>query len=139
MKKIKYLGILLLALVLVGCGTKKYTEYTEINYQQLQQKLENKDSFAIVIGSDTCSACKEYHKTMVNVIKDKRVEIFYLDLNETTEEEYAKIYSSYVITSTPTTIFFVEGKEKTTYDRIIGAGSYGDVVKSLKKYGFIGD
>lgn len=140
MKKIIILFAVLFSILLVGCGNKiKYTDYTELKIDELQQKLDNKDSFVLVLGSSTCSACAKYRETMKNVIKDKQVEIFYLDLHALTEEEYAKIYSKYVVTSTPTTVFIKEGLETSTYDRIIGAASYSDVVNSLKKLGFLGD
>jgi thiol-disulfide isomerase/thioredoxin len=83
--------------------------YTELSYDELQTKL------------------------------DKKVEIFFLDLNQLTDEEYAKIYSKYVVTSTPTTIFISEGLETSTYERIIGAAGYSDIVQSLKTHGYIGD
>lgn len=131
-------AIAILSLVLLT-GCKKYNGYTELSFSELQTKLENKDSFVLVIGSSTCSACSKYKETMKDVISDKQVEIFYLDLQLLSEEEYAKIYSKYVIVSTPTTIFIKDGLETSTYDRITGAASYTDIVKNLEKHGFIGE
>jgi predicted bacteriocin transport accessory protein len=123
---------------LTGCSDSDKV-YTELSYDELQTKLDNKDSFVLVIGSSTCSACAKYKETMREVVKDKKVEIFFLDLNQLTDEEYAKIYSKYVVTSTPTTIFISEGLETSTYERIIGAAGYSDIVQSLKTHGYIGD
>lgn len=135
MKKVllAILGIVLL----IGCGSKN--KYTELSFNDLQLKLGNKDSFVLVIGSSTCSACAKYEETMESVIKNEKVEIFYLDLNDLSDEEYSKIYSKYVIQSTPTTIFIKEGLEGSTYDRIIGAAGYSDIVDNLKKHGVIGE
>lgn len=135
MKKVllAILGIVLLT----GCGGKK--GYTELSFNDLQLKLGNKESFVLVIGSSTCSACAKYEETMKNVIKSEKVEIFYLDLNDLSDDEYSKIYSKYVIQSTPTTIFIKEGIETSTYDRIIGAAGYSDIVDNLKKHGVIGE
>lgn len=126
-------------LFLTGCNKNKLTEYKQVSYSELQTKLENKDDFTLVIGSSTCSACAKYETTMKSVIKDKQVEIFYLDLNNLSDEDYSKIYSKYVINSTPTTIFIKDGLETSTYDRIIGAAGYSEIVKNLEKHGFIGD
>ena len=137
MKKILCIIAIFGIMFLTGCG--KYTKYTELNFNELQAKLDNKDSFVLVIGSSTCSACAKYEETMKSVIKDNNVEIFYLDLQQLTDEEYSKIYSKYVIISTPTTIFIKDGLETSTYDRIIGAASYSDIVSNLKKHGGIGE
>lgn len=132
MKKIL---IILCALFLVGCSNPKYTE---ISVTQFQEKLDAKESFILVIGSDTCSACKSYEPTMQKVMKDTNLEIFYINLHVLSDEDYSKIYSSYVVTSTPTTFFFKDGVETSTYDRIVGAVDYDEVIKKLEKLGYIG-
>ena len=133
MKKIL---ICMMTILLVGCGNPKYTE---INYEQLKQKLDNKDTFVLLIGSDTCSACASYETTMTKVMKDTKVEIFYVNLHALSEEDYSKIYSKFVVTSTPTTIFIENGEETSTYNRIVGAAKYEDVIDSLKQHGYIGE
>ena len=133
MKKIL---ICLIAILLVGCGNPKYTE---IGYEQLKTKLDNKDTFVLLLGSDTCSACASYETTMNKVMKDTKIEIFYVNLHLLSEEDYSKIYSKFVVNSTPTTIFIKDGKETTTYDRIVGAADYKTVVDKLKSLGYIGE
>ncbi len=135
MKKVLY-ALIIGIFFLTGCGSR---EYKELSFNDLQLKLGNKDSFILVIGSDTCSACAKYKENMKQVMKEKKVEIFYLDLNKLNDDEYSKIYSKYVITSTPTTIFIKDGLETSTYDRIIGAADYSEIVKNLEKHGFIGE
>lgn len=137
----KKLGTIVFAILIVLglSGCQKYSTYTEISYTQLKEKMEAKDTFVLVVGSATCSACKEYKVTMEEVIKKKQVEIFYLDMNKLTEQEDSKLYSEFVVTSTPTTIFFKEGEQTRTYERIIGAADYDKVVKQLEKHGFLED
>ncbi len=137
MKKIVFAIAIIGLVLLTGC--KKMNGYTELSFDDLQLKLGNEDSFVLVIGSDTCSACATYKTTMESVIKKEKVEIFYLDLNDLTDEQYSKIYSKYVVTSTPTTIFIEKGLETSTYDRILGAASYSEIVENLKKHGYIGE
>ncbi len=132
MKKIL---IILCSLFLFGFSNPKYTE---ISVTQFQEKLDAKESFILVIGSDTCSACKSYEPTMQKVMKDTNLEIFYINLHVLSDEDYSKIYSSYVVTSTPTTLFFKDGVETSTYDRIVGAVDYDEVIKKLEKLGYIG-
>lgn len=142
----KRIGILILTIFitfgLFGCkneiiNTKKYTTYTEISYTELKEKMVAKDTFVLVVGAAHCSACKEYKMTMEEIIQDKQIEIFYIDMDNLTEEEDAKLYSEFVVTSTPTTIFFKEGEQTSTYFRIIGAADYNKIEKSLMKHGFL--
>jgi len=138
MKKILLALALLISVIgLTGCS--KYKTYTELSFDEFQNKLNNKDSFVIVMGSSTCSACAMYKKTMDEIIKDEQVEIFYLGLDKLDDTQYSKIYSKYVVKSTPTTIFFENGEEVSTYDRIVGSAGYSDVISKLKKYGVIGE
>lgn len=133
MKKIL---ICLITILLVGCGNPKYTE---INYGQLKEKLDNKETFVLLLGSDTCSACANYETTMTKVMKDTKIEIFYVNLHLLSEEDYNKVYSKFVVNSTPTTIFIKDGEETTTYNRIVGSADYKTVIEKLKTLGYIGD
>lgn len=135
MKKI----LLLIISIILLSGCNKYNEYTQINYEELQKKLDNKDSFVLVVGSSTCSACSKYKTTMEKVIKDKDIEIFYIDLNSLTTEEKSKLYSKFVVNSTPTTIFIKNGIEESTYNRIVGAAGYSEIIDKLEKMEFIGE
>ena len=128
--------ICLITILLVGCGKPKYTE---INYEQLKEKLDNKETFVLLLGSDTCSACANYETTMTKVMKDTKIEIFYVNLHLLSEEDYNKVYSKFVVNSTPTTIFIKDGEETTTYNRIVGSADYKTVIEKLKTLGYIGD
>lgn len=137
MKKIlTMITMLFLVIGLTGCS--KFTTYTELTYTELEEKLNNKDSFVLVLGSSTCSACAMYKETMEKVITDKQVEVFYIALDKLGDEDYSKVYSKFLVLSTPTTVFIKDGVETTTYDRIIGAAGYTEVVNNLKKHGIIG-
>ena len=136
MKKILCLILIMTVFLLTGCKNKGYTE---LSYDELLSKLENKDTFVAVFGSDTCSACATYEVVMKEVINKNKVEIYYLNINALDTETYSKMYSKFVVRSTPTTIFFKDGEETTTYDRIVGAADYKKVIENLKKHGYVGD
>lgn len=132
----KKIIMFLMIILLTGCGNPKYTE---ISYEQLKEKLDNKDTFVLLLGSDTCSACANYKITMEKVMKDKKIEIFYVNLNLLSEQDYAKIYSKFVVNSTPTTIFIKDGEEISTYERLTKSEDYKTVVEKLEKLGYIGE
>lgn len=134
MKKIILLCVVMLSLV--GCSKSRYTE---ISYKQLIDKIDNKETFVIVFGSDTCEHCRSYEKTMNKVIKDKKIKIYYLNVRKLSDEDYAKVYSKFVVTATPTTAFLKNGVEESTYNRIVGEANYDKIVEKLKLYGYIGE
>lgn len=139
MKKIGLLfSILVLTVILTGCG-EKYKTYVDVTYNELEQKLENKETFAFVIGSSTCSACKAYKVTMDKLIKKYQIPVYYIKTDLLSEEDNNKLSSKFYFQYTPTTIFIVEGEEKTTYDRIVGAAEAKDVIKKLEKYNLLGE
>ena len=122
--------------ILTGCSK---TTYKEIKLDELTKKIENKDSFVLVIGSETCSACEAFKPTMEQVIKKYNLTIYYINIYPLTTEEKAKLVSYIYYTNTPTTIIFTNGENKDTHDNIVGAVSYDKVVQKLKEKGYINE
>lgn len=135
MKKI--LMCLIALLCLTGCTSK--IKYTQISYNDLENKINNKETFILVIGSSTCSNCTTFKQTIENTEVNKRVEMSYIYIDSLSDEDYAKLYSKYAVNSTPTTIFFKDGKETSIYDRIIGRVDSSELKTYLQKQGYIGD
>ncbi len=129
----KKLIILMMSIFLfTGCSKG----YTELTYAGLEEKLNNGDSFVLVIGSETCSACQDYKPVMKRVVVEEEIDMYYMEIQSLTEEESQLLYSKYVYTATPTTIFIVDGKEESTYNRIVGLPAYDNLVAKLKVLGY---
>ena len=117
-----------------SCGNDDNIENraTVITSGQLEDKLENGDTFVLFIGSQDCAHCKQFYKTINTYIKSTGNEIFYFDTGDTTDLGRTKmtaeledrllsdIETDRGITSlaTPTTVYIENGEFK---DAIQGA------------------
>lgn len=133
MKKILLLTTIMI-IALTGC---RYKGYQNISYEELTKKISNNESFVFVIGSRDCSACTNYKGIMEEIIKDYNVPIYFIEIADLSEEDGNKLRSQFYYQYTPTTIFIENGKERTTYDRIVGSADYETVKNALIKYNII--
>lgn len=134
----KFLILLFMLIFISGCGSKKYTTYNEISYNEYKELISNKETFPLVVGSSTCSACSLFRPTMEAFIEKYNINVRYVDLSKLSEEESNSFMSEVGVTSTPTTIFFEDGKQASTYYRIVGSESLDNVVKAYTRMGYIG-
>ena len=138
----KKIGLIFFCLMLFLCVTtgcnKKISSYKEINYNEFIEKINNKETFPLFVGSHECSHCDDFKKTVNRIVEDYQINIYYIDIANMTKEEYNKFLTIVNFGgSTPTTVFITEGEEKTVYNRIVGAVSYSKVIEKLKKTGYI--
>lgn len=136
MKKILIYCVLFLCLIVTGCSPK-LEEYTKISYDDFKKKIENKESFPLVVGSSECSACANYEITMQRFIRDYQVEVFIIDLTELDEEEYNELKTSISFTATPTTVFYEDGELTSYYNRINGSVTKNVIKDYFKNNGYI--
>ena len=132
MKKLIFVFILVL---LTGCSF--LSSYDEVSYKEFKNKIKNKDSFILFVGSSTCSACKSYKITLNKVIKKYNVDVKYIDLAKLSDDENSEFSASFPISGTPTTLYVKNGKEKDTYNRVVGDVKYSKIFKSFKENGYI--
>lgn len=141
MKKIFYC-LLVLIPILFGCG-KKLTSYEEISYDDLMNKIENKEDFILFIGSETCAHCAAFKDTVNSIVKKYQIKIYYIDINKFSNTESSKFKTIINYSGTPTTVFIKNGSElkdengNVTIYRINGNIEYEKVVNKIKKAGFI--
>lgn len=136
MKKI--LTVLILVLLLTGCGK---SNITSISYDELQNKIDNKDTFVLYVGSSSCSHCSAYKPVLEKVLKKYNINIFYIDVGVLSEAKYNAVMRKVDGDGTPTTVYIEKGKTKTS-PKIVGFNEYGGdevIVKFFKKIGYIGD
>lgn len=135
----RLLMCLTVCFLFVGCTAKETNHvksYVEIDYITYQEKIKNKDNFALYIGSATCSACQRFKTTLEKVITDYDLEIFYIDISQLSAEQYTEIWDVSNIGGTPTIVFISDGNIKL-FPRIDGAVPEALLVDQLKSAGYI--
>lgn len=131
------LFICIVVLIFTTACSNKLKTYSEINYIEYLEKIENGETFPLVIGSASCSACAMFKGTMESFIKKYQVEVFYIDISKLSEEEYNSLKTDTSFDSTPTTVFFESGKLTSFYNRMDGAESLSKVKDYFKNNNYI--
>ena len=109
----------------------------EIKYNKVIDKIEAKESFVLLLSQTTCSHCMDYKPKLASVAKKYKVEIYYLETDLLDEKEVETIKSHFNYSGTPTTVFVINGEEKTAANRITGDASKDKIISKLKSNGFI--
>lgn len=133
----KLIVLILAALVLLtGCSTNS-GPYTAVTSVEAQRKLEEKQSFVLVYGSATCSACNEYKEIMKKVVDKYDVEVYFLEVTQSNSSEVTSFIKNSLgstETSTPQTFVVIDGVVKS---KTVGTQTQGIVEKLLVQYGFV--
>lgn len=108
-----------------------------ITIHELETKINNKETFMLVITQTGCSHCEQYLPELSRTLSQHDLTAYELNITNL-EPEDKMILSKYATFSgTPTTIFFTGGIEKTTLNRIIGYASQSKIEERLKSLGYI--
>ena len=135
MKKIK--NILLIILIVFICSACSSSKLKEISYSNFKQKLDNKETFFLVVTRDGCQYCEKFVPTVEEVLSEYNVvgyNLNYTNLNDSDKELFDKEYD---VTSTPTTIFIKNGEEMSVLQRIEGNVAKEKLINKLKSNGYI--
>lgn len=109
----------------------------EIKYDKVMERVEAKDSFVLLLSQTTCSHCMDFKPKLARVAKNYKVNIYYLETNLLSEDESKKLKEHFNYSGTPTTVFVINGEEKTAANRINGDVSEEKIISKLKSNGFI--
>ncbi len=146
MKKAKKRIVVLLAICLIILAGaivadrilgKSY--FKEIKYNKVVEKIKRKESFVLLLSQTTCSHCLQYKPKLEAVANEYQVEVYYIetDLLDSEVRDELKKYFNY--TGTPTTIFVINGEEKSAATRINGDASKDKIINKFKSNGFISE
>lgn len=95
--------------------------FKELNYKELTKKIEDKDSFLLLIKKDDCAYCDLFFPKIEKIINENKVEkAYYINTSNLSEKEYEELGSLIKYNGTPTTVFFDKGTEMDLWTRIDG-------------------
>ena len=144
MKKVKKRVLILVTVclvILVGAFiadkflSKEYL--VEIKYNEVMKKINNGDTFVLLLSQTTCSHCAEYKPKVNRVAKKYKLTVYYLETNLLKEKEEKEIKKHFNYSGTPTTVFVIDGYEKTAANRINGDASEDKIISKFKSNGYI--
>ncbi len=145
MKKSFFIGFMSLILIsLIGIlifssiNSNKSGSLIELDYKTIVDKVDNKDSFILVISQSTCSHCATYRPKLLKISKEYGIDIFYIDYDKESEDNRNQFLKEFNLSgATPTTIFIKDGKEVSLLNRLEGDMSESKAIEKFKKMGFI--
>lgn len=129
--------ILLLLLIIYGINCFSNGNLKELKSNEVIEKIKNKEDFVLCVAQTTCSHCEMYKPKLKKVANKYDILIYYINVDKLNKKE-EKEFNKYIYTEgTPVTIFFKNGEEETTANRIQGNASSKKIENTLKKYNFI--
>ena len=131
--------IICAAIWFIGKGFNK-TEYPyihELTFNELESKLNNQDSFVLIITQTGCSHCEAYLLVVQNVSNKYKVDFYVLNRTNISDEERTKLKNIANISGTPTTLFYTSGEEKSALNRLVGQATEYRLVEKLTSEGYI--
>ena len=130
------LMVLLGAVIADRIMAKSYL--SKISYDEVIKKLDNKDTFVLLISQTTCSHCATYKPKLKEITKDYNLDIYYIDYDTESSSDQKDFLNYFHLSgATPTTMFIKEGHEVSVLNRLEGDFGVKKVVKQLQKLGFI--
>ncbi len=132
----------IVGLIYAGITLNKKSEEEDkslvtITYKELDEKINNKDSFILVISRTDCSHCASFKPKLKSILSDNNIIAYEIATDTLSESESKKFKKLFTIQGTPTTVFITEGEETTVSNRLIGDVSSSKITERLKSLGYI--
>lgn len=129
----KLIIAIFLMLLTVGCSG---SNYNKLNYENLTKKLENKDTFILLVndGSDEAKLLKN---TLNKVLEENKLTAYEINPNKITEDEKNELRNSFSYENI-SIIFFKDGIDPSKLSHVTDTSiTKKDLEKHLTNLGFI--
>jgi len=136
MKKILFL-LLISLLLLTGCDKNTKGKLITLDYDELKEKIDNEETFILVVTRTDCSHCAIYLPRLEKVLKEYELTAYKIEVDtwKTSEKEDLSYICN--VSGTPTTLFIENGEEKNTSSRLVGERTQEQIIKRFKAMGYI--
>lgn len=139
---------LMAVLVIAGCSSenkgdesdKKSDPVTYVEPAKILDKIENEETFAFILGDETCSACQHYLDTTLREMEDDAgvtlefIELYGIEDRKKEFDDVTKLIDEHLhqqFEATPTTYFIVDGE---LAEVVVGAISYDELLSMYELY-----
>ena len=113
-------------------------ELKKITYNEIKEKLDNKEDFILIVSRSTCSHCTSYKPKVEQVAKNYKITVYYIDYDEEKKDNQKKLLETlHLDGSTPMTLFINNGKETSILRRLEGDVEKDKIIERLKELQFI--
>lgn len=149
MKKKQIITGIVLILIVVGLCfgifmLAKYMEkkeespyFIELTGTELQKKVENKESFILVVTRSGCEYCEMYKPTFRETVEEYKLKTYYINFATFNKKETEFYRKNFNVPTTPQTLFINGGEETTVQNRIVGNVPKYKIVERLESLGYI--
>lgn len=149
-KLLKYFTLFIIPLVfIIGCENTSKNENEKaqneehlktITYDELKEKISNKDTFILEVVQTGCPNCTEFTPVFTKVLEENNIVAYSINLtNFDKDEDFNAFQEEYNVSGTPTVIFFKDGSETSTMRRLVGNQDESIIISKLKSNGYLSD
>lgn len=131
------IGMIYAGSVLNNKSKEEDSRLIELNFDELQKKIDNKETFILVLTQTDCSHCITYKPILKETLNEVDLYAYELQTNKLTKEETTKLKDIANASGTPTTIFIRDGQEISTSVRLVGSKSKSQIISRLESLGYI--
>lgn len=108
-----------------------------IDFKELQEKVNNKETFILLFSQTDCVHCAAFKPIFKEVLTKHDLTAYEIQLDTLTDDEKNQLYTIANVSGTPTTVFIENGAEKSTSTRLQGEATADKIEARLKAVGYI--
>jgi len=113
--------------------------YTELSYSQFKEMVDNKETFVLLVHQTGCEHCETYMPVYRSVADEHELQVYGINRSNFSNSESKAFAEILTISGTPTTVFFQDGEELTTTNRLVGSKSRNTLINQLKSLKYLNE
>lgn len=115
---------------------EEYKEYIDLTYDEFAKKLDNNETFVVLVYKTSCSHCQSFEPKLNKLIETYNLEIYSINLDELSEKQLSIVTNKTFVSGTPTMVFFKEGKNQRNIN-LVGDKDEEEIISFLLKAEFL--